>query len=237
MMMFSSKAESTFTKISYNNWKKALEKFENHNHCNAHGEAVLKWQMLQTTPISNHLNSQIKKDQEERRQALLKQLHCLRFLLRQGLAIRGHEETEGNLYQLLIMWSAYDSGLRKWLRDKKYLSPLIVNELISCMGLSVLRSLLRGIKECYPPWYSIIADEATNVSNREQLNVSIRWVDNDYTICDDSVGLYCLPIPDQTHYILSLHNAVIFHLHYAGVKHIMMVLLVCKGYEMDLQHK
>ena len=44
--MFSSKAESTFTKISYNNWKKALEKFENHNHCNAHGEAVLKWQML-----------------------------------------------------------------------------------------------------------------------------------------------------------------------------------------------
>ena len=95
MMTFSSKAESTFTKIGYNNWKKALEKFENHNHCNAHGEAVLKWQMLQTTPISNHLNSQIKKDQEERRQALLKQLHCLRFL-RQGLAIRGHEETEGS---------------------------------------------------------------------------------------------------------------------------------------------
>ena len=71
------------------------------------------------------------------------------------------------------MWSAYDSGLRKWLRDKKYLSPLIVNELISCMWLSVLRSLLRGNKECYPPWYSIIADEATDVSNREQLNVSI----------------------------------------------------------------
>ena len=66
MMTFSSKAESTFTKIGYNNWKKALEKFENYNHCNAHGEAVLKWQMLRTTPISNHLNSQIKKNQEER---------------------------------------------------------------------------------------------------------------------------------------------------------------------------
>ena len=104
---------------------------------------------------------------------MLKQLHCLHFLLRQGLAIHGHEETEGNLYQLLIMWSAFDSGFRKWLRHKKYLSPLIVNEQISCMGLSVLQSLLRGIEECYPPWYSIIADEASDVSNREQLNVSI----------------------------------------------------------------
>ena len=83
-------------KFVYNNSKKALEKFENHNHCNAHVEAVLKWQMLETTPISNHLNSQIKKDQEERRQALLKQLHCLRFLLWQDwkfVAMKKQKET------------------------------------------------------------------------------------------------------------------------------------------------
>lgn len=72
MMTFSSKAESTFTKIGYNNWKKALEKFENHNHCNAHGEVVLKWQMLQTTPISNHLNSQIKKQSRRKETGIAK---------------------------------------------------------------------------------------------------------------------------------------------------------------------
>ena len=60
--------------------------------------------------MSEQLNTQLRQDQEDRRQALLKQLHCLKFLLRQGLAIHGHDETEGNLQQLLMMWSVYDSN-------------------------------------------------------------------------------------------------------------------------------
>ena len=53
------------------------------------------------------------KEQDERKQALLKQLRCLRYLLRQGLAVRGpgHKDIEGNLQQLLIMWSSYNSNL------------------------------------------------------------------------------------------------------------------------------
>ena len=113
MLTFSSKAETTFTREGFNNWKKAIEKFRNHAGSNAHGEAVLKWQILQATPVSEQLNTQLRQDQEDRRQALLKQLHCLKFLLRQGLAIRGHDETEGNLQQLLMMWSVYDSNLKK----------------------------------------------------------------------------------------------------------------------------
>ena len=42
-----------------------------------------------------------------------------------------------------------------------------------------------------PYWFGIIADEATDVSNREQLNLSIRWVDEDYEV--EHVGLYVLP--------------------------------------------
>lgn len=193
LLSFSTKAESTFTNIGFDNWKKALEKFRSHSHCSAHAESVLKCQMLETAPISQQLSSQLQKEQSYRRQALLKQLHCLRFLLRQGLAIRGHTEVEGNLQQLLIMWSAYDSSLKRWLKENKYLSPVIVNELITTMGLSVLRSLLKDIQTCSPAWYAIIADEATDAANREQLNVSIRWVNSDYEVSEDPVGLYCLP--------------------------------------------
>ena len=57
----------------------------------------------------------------------------------------------------------------------------------------MLRSLLTNIKKCVPAWYAIIADEATDVAKREQLNLSIRWVNNDYEVSEDSVGLYCLP--------------------------------------------
>ena len=30
-------------------------------------------------------------------------------------------------------------------------------------------------------WYALIADEATDVSNKEKLCVTIRWVDNECT--------------------------------------------------------
>ncbi len=90
--------------------------------------------MIQTTPVSNQLVSAAKKEQSERRDALVKQLHCLRYLLRQGLAIRGHKESEGNLHQLMSMFSYYDFNLKKWMKENRYLSPIIVNELISIMG-------------------------------------------------------------------------------------------------------
>lgn len=137
-MSVTNKAEPTFTKVGFNNWKKALQKYRSHDQCDVHRKAVLKCQMVQSTPINSLLSSQANKEQCERRQALLKQLHCLRFLLRQGLAIRGHDEIQGNLHQLLLMCSVHDPCLTEWIRDNKYLSPLIINELITSMGLFVL---------------------------------------------------------------------------------------------------
>ena len=61
------------------------------------------------------------------------------------------------------------------------------------MGLNVARSLLSMIKETSPFWYGIIADEAKDVAHKEQLNVSIRWLSNDYDIHEDPIGLCCLP--------------------------------------------
>ena len=100
---------------------------------------------------------------------------------------------EGNLYQLLVLLSTYISSLQKWLNDRRYFSPIIVNELITTMGLNVAQSLLSMIKETSPSWYGIIADEATDMAHKEQLNVSIRWVSNDYDIHEDPFGLFCLP--------------------------------------------
>ena len=42
------------------------------------------------------------------------------------------------------------------------------------LGLSLLRKLLRAIKEgTGPAWFSIIVDEATDVANNELMNLSI----------------------------------------------------------------
>lgn len=58
---------------------------------------------------------------------LLKKLSSLKLLLRQGLPVRGHDEGKGNLLQLLVLRSEDDPNLSSWLRDKKYLSPDILN--------------------------------------------------------------------------------------------------------------
>ena len=170
-----------------------MEKFKHHDASNAHAEAVMKRQMHHSALINALLQTQIQKLQQSRRHTLVKQLYCLRYLLQQGLAVRGHKEIEGNLYQLLVMVSAYNSEMSTWLKEKEYISPSIVNEQISIIGLAVLRKLLDSIKSSSPPWYALIADEATDVANHEHLNLSIRWVSDDYEISEEPVGMYVLP--------------------------------------------
>ena len=90
--------------------------------------------------LPERFNVQTLRAQEGRRKSLLTQLSCLRFLLRQGLAIRGHNaDQQGNLKLLLIMMAA-DSNpcVKDWIRENKYMSPEVVNEQITMMGQSVL---------------------------------------------------------------------------------------------------
>ncbi|XP_065914462.1 zinc finger MYM-type protein 1-like [Dysidea avara] len=192
MLNFSKRGEDTFTTSGFNKWKKALEKFKRHSLSITHREAVMKCHQLQKAPIDSTLNLQVQKTQASRRNALLKQLDAIKFLLRQGLAFRGHDEFEGNLHQLLVMLSRDNGDVKTWISEKKYISHDIINDQISIFANTLLRSLLLRITKNAPSWYSIIGDEATDVAKREQFNLSIRWVNNDYDIAEDPIGLYCL---------------------------------------------
>ena len=64
----------------------------------------------------------------------MKQLKAMQFLLRQGLALRGHAEKEGNLAQLLLSFSEHDKILKSWLTNGKYMSNNVVTEIICLMG-------------------------------------------------------------------------------------------------------
>ena len=108
-------------------------------------------------------------------------------MLRQGLAIRGHKDEESNLYQLLKLRCEDCQELSVWFERHQYLSHDIINELIILMGNALLRNLLSKIREAN--WYAVIADETRDISNREQLSLSIRWVDESYLIHEDFIGL------------------------------------------------
>ena len=112
------------------------------------------------------------------------------------MAIRGHDQIEGNLTQLLLLRSHDIPELKVWLKEKKYYSPEIQNEQIALMGLSVLRELLSEIRNA--EFFSVLADEATDVSHKEQLVVCIRWVDKDFDVHEDPIELICVPKTDAS---------------------------------------
>ena len=62
--------------------------------------------------------------------------------------------------------------------------------LINISGNAILRQLLQEIQTA--DWYSVIADEATDVSHSEMC-IAIRWVDSSYAIHEAALGLVQLP--------------------------------------------
>jgi len=81
--------------------------------------------------------------------------------------------------------------MKAWLDKKQYISPVITNEMIIIMGITILENILTDIKSSN--WYVIIADEVTDVSHTKQMSLSIRWVNKKYQISKDTFGLIELP--------------------------------------------
>ena len=90
---------------------------------------------------------------------------------------------------MLSLRSEDCEDLGRWVTDGRYLSHDIVNEQITIMGQSLLRCLLKRIHEA--KWFSILADEVRDVSNHEQLGISIRWVDESLAVLHRGVLTPC----------------------------------------------
>lgn len=186
--------QTAFTESGFQNWKKGIEKFNAHEGSRLHREAQHKWLAQQRPTIASQLSSQQKMLQTNRRNGLVMQLEALRFLNRQGLAIFGHQQQEGNFYQLMKVQGQRNEVCREWIKQNRYMHPEAVNEQISIMAQCILRELLATYKKVTgPPWFSVIADEATDICSTEQLNLSIRWVSDDYDIHEDSIAFFGVP--------------------------------------------
>ena len=70
----------------------------------------------------------------------------------------------------------------------KYNHHDVQNELLNIMGAQVLREKLATIRD--RKFFSIMADEGTDISNLEQLSFCARTVDDDLNIKEDFLGFY-----------------------------------------------
>ena len=111
-------------------------------------------------------------DQVVAQKCLLKLISSLRFLARQGLAIRGHDEAQGNFLQLLQLRSEDCSELCDWMNKRdNWLSHDVQNEILQLMAHSVLRKMLNAVK--LATFFTTIVDEATDISFKEQVSICL----------------------------------------------------------------
>lgn len=123
-------------------------------------------------------------------------ISSVRFLARQGLALRGDGSASANLIQLLQLRAEDKPEMVQWLDRsiRKHTAPDNQNEMLEIMAHCVLRKILEDIH--HSPFLEVMVDETTDKSNKEQLTLVVRWVSSDFRISEEFLGLYCLSTTD-----------------------------------------
>ncbi len=122
----------------YCNWKDATRTFKKHKESKTHLEAVEAMITLpKSTPDVGELLSSIHKNEKEEARNVLKTIiSSVRFLGKQGLALRGHDEEQSNLVQLLRLRAEDNPLLGKWLERtwRKFTSHENQNEFLEVIS-------------------------------------------------------------------------------------------------------
>ena len=155
-----------------------------------HREAIFKNSMFTGKPIIAGLFSEaIMKQQHSARIALKAMFTTLQYLAKQGISIRGHDHGSGNYMELLAVRSHDIPELKDFLlRSKPMTGWMIQNEMLQMMGKALLHSVLKGVRE--DKEFSIIVDETTDCSTKEQVSITVRSVGKQFDVKEQFLGLY-----------------------------------------------
>lgn len=186
----------SLVKKKFTNWVKAKEVFKNHAETDYHNACITDFKNLKRT-LENRSLQVINQIDTARSEAILRNRHNLKPIIetvilcgRQELALRGHrdsgnidtnsvctEKNEGNFRALLRYRSQGDRELKDMLDGSgkiKYLSPLLQNEIISSCNNVIKGKLVEEINNAI--YFSVLADETSDISNMEQISICIRYV-------------------------------------------------------------
>ena len=143
--------------------------------------------------LQDHGSRQIKKNRE-----ILKGiLKVIIFCGKQNISLRGHWESmssnagnPGNFISLLhLRMDAGDVVLKEHFstaaRNVQYHSPTAQNELVAACGEWIQEKILLEVRKA--KYFTVCADEAADVSNKEQLPLVLRFVDEAGTIREEFV--------------------------------------------------
>ncbi|KAF0702443.1 52 kDa repressor of the inhibitor of the protein kinase-like, partial [Aphis craccivora] len=197
--------------------KDALESLKNHVNLNFHKTAmlnadnVIKIHNKEQDNVYVQLNTKKKQDILKNRSSLKPIIQTIRLCGRQQIALRGHTdsgriemneptENDGN-FRCLLRFRANngDIVLKEHLEmsdlNAMYTSPQIQNEIITIFGELIQSEIVKQISKS--SFFSVLADETTDISQIEQFSVCIRYLDEESMIVRENF-LAFIPVQDVT---------------------------------------
>ncbi|GAV59575.1 Dimer_Tnp_hAT domain-containing protein/DUF4371 domain-containing protein, partial [Cephalotus follicularis] len=206
--------DDSFVLDGFRSWHKK-ERFNSHVGApnSAHNKSWKKCEdfMNQNQHIQDALVKQSNQARSEYRARLTNSIDCIRFLLHQGLAFRGHDESDtshnqGNFFELLQFLADHNESINKVVLQNapnniKLISHDIQNDIISVAANETVNAI---IKDLGGELFAIVVDESLDVSNKEQMAIVLRYVNKNGCVIERFLSI--LHVLDTT--ALSLKVAI-----------------------------
>ncbi|KAI5322836.1 hypothetical protein L3X38_031908 [Prunus dulcis] len=141
--------------------------------------------------VDKVINRQSKEEILKNRLRLKTTIECVRWLTYQACAFWGHDESldsknRGNFIEMVKYTAKFNDEVAGFVLENapgnaKYTSPMIQKETLNILANKVRKKIREEVGDAA---FCILVDESQDTSNREQMAIVSRLVDNDGFLCE-----------------------------------------------------
>ncbi|KAI3692292.1 hypothetical protein L6452_32106 [Arctium lappa] len=176
-----------FVTEGFNSWNKTERLSLHVGDVNSfHNRALKKSEdlMRQNRSIAVAFQKQSEIEKNEHRIRLNASIKAIRFLLKNALPFRGHDESEMSISKGMFLETLSLIGdcnedvgkviLKNAPKNNQMVSPSIQKDIASCFANQILKSICEEIGDDV---FALLVDESSDVSKKEQMAVVLRYID------------------------------------------------------------
>ncbi|XP_052177637.1 uncharacterized protein LOC127791699 [Diospyros lotus] len=143
-------------------------------------------------------------------------INCIQLLLQQGLAFRGHDESEdsnnqGNFLELLQFLANHNKEikvvtLKNAPENLKLTSPDVQKDIVQATVIETIDLIIKDVGDAF---FSILIDESRDISIKEQMSIVLCYVNTTRHVVEWFIGIEHISIVAKKHVqVTSLFNLV-----------------------------
>ncbi|XP_019250998.1 PREDICTED: zinc finger MYM-type protein 1-like [Nicotiana attenuata] len=163
--------------------------------------------MNQAQSILTSLDKQSERTKSEHRVRLNASIDVIRYLLKEGISLRGHDEsitsTRRGHFLDLLKWYAdrkecvKNVVLEKAPKNNTMTSPDIQKDIVNSCAKETVKAIIEDLNWNF---FGILVDESKDVSHKEQIALVLRYVNKEGELIERFLGLVHVKVVAKKHH-------------------------------------